>query len=357
MSPRHLILIAGMHRSGTSALCSALEQCGVSFGANLLDPMAGVNEDGFWEDADAVQLNEQVLAQLGGTWYAPPPGLAQFDWSGDALSGLREAAEAVLARGEGSLQALKDPRLCLTLPLWLAASEKLGISVTVCIVSRAPLEVARSLEKRDGFPLGYGLRLYARYREQLATNAPPDSPYVTFDTLLADPAATLATLAEVLPLTLPAEGLEGTVRPELRHHQSLQGDSLLQQADGRNIEQAALEAAIEREYPKERVAGELVRCLVERAEELTRLGLAHSSALETLDQRDADVDSLSALHTEALAIIDERDAQIVEFDRRLAQTGEELSQALSKLREIQRILSLPVLGHLLRLAKWLYEKR
>ena len=94
-----------------------------------------------------------------------------------------------------------------------------------------------------------------------------------------------------------------------------------------------------------------------RAEELTELGQAHSAALATLDQRDLDVNNLSALHTEALATIDERDAQIVEFDRRLAQTGEELSQALSKLREIQRILSLPVLGHLLRLVKWLYEKR
>ncbi len=352
-----------MHRSGTSALCSVLERCGASFGANLLNPMVGVNDEGFWEDADVVQLNDQVLERLGRTWFAPPPALGATDWRSDEWDDLRRAAGEILARDSESspLRALKDPRLCLTLPLWLAASEDAGGAATVCVMGRAPLEVARSLEKRDGFPVGYGLRLCANYRRQLSAAAPQDSLYVTFDELLRDTAAVMAGLAESLPLDLPEGGFEGSVNPDLRHHREREGDPLLQEADGRQVAADELAAVIARDYPADRLASELAGCLVERGEKLTQLGEEHAKALATLVQRDSDVESVSALHREALATIDERDEQIAEFDRKLTETGEHLGRALDKLRErdeqIQRILSIPVLGHLLRVAKWVYARR
>jgi len=351
-----------MHRSGTSALCAALERCGVSFGANLLKPMTGVNDDGFWEDADVVQLNQRLLASLGGTWFALPPSLAEVDWSGNGYADLRQAADGLLARGFGPapLQALKDPRLCLTLPFWLAACERQELPVTVCIMSRAPLEIARSLEKRDGFPLGYGLRLCASYRRLLAASAPPDSPQVNYEALLQDPAAVVQALSGSLPLALPGDGLAGTVKPELRHYER-PDDPVLGEPDGRKIDQAALEAAIEREFPSAQLAADMARCLVARGEQLSLLGEEHTAALATLDQRDTDIEDLSVLHREALATIDERDAQIREFDRRLAATGAHLSEALETLRrrdeQVQRILAIPVVGHLLRVAKWVYERR
>ena len=62
-----------------------------------------------------------------------------------------------------------------------------------------------------------------------------------------------------------------------------------------------------------------------------------------------------------VATIDERDAQIGEFDRRLAETGAHLALALDTLRErdrrIERFLSIPVLGLLLRLIERWYERR
>jgi len=352
-----------MHRSGTSALCAALECCGVSFGVNLLNPMVGVNEDGFWEDADAVQLNQQLLASLGATWFALPPGLAEVDWAADSYSDLWQEADALLARGFGSapVQALKDPRLCLTLPFWLAACERQGLPVTVCLMSRAPLEIARSLEKRDGFPLGYGLRLCASYRRLLAAGAPPDSLQVNYEALLRDPTAVLRALSGRIPLTLPEEGLAGVVKPELRHHEEQPDDPVLGEPDGRKIDQAALEAAIERQFPAVELATDMARCLVARGDQLSRLGDEHAEALATLNQRDADIENLSALHRGALATIEERDAQIREFDRRLAETGAHLSEALDTLRrrdeQLQRILSIPVIGHMLRVAKWIYERR
>jgi hypothetical protein len=370
MSHRHLLLIAGMHRSGTSALCAALERCGASFGTDLLDPMAGVNEEGFWEDTAVVQLNQQLLERLGGTWFCLPPAIAQVDWSGADLADLQQAAQAVLRRGfgVGPLQAVKDPRLCITLPFWLAACAALQLPVTVCVMQRAPLEVARSLQKRDGFPLGYGLRLYAQYRHLVAAHLSPQALFVTYDTLMQEPTSVMQALAATLPLTLPEAGLAAAVRPELRHHREQQGDPLLLEADTRDVDLTALYEAIEHAFPGSELLSQFALCLVQRGEQLTRLGGEHTQALATLAQRDADVDKLSALHCQALATIDERDAQIVEFDRRLADTGAHLSRALDTLTErdqqlverdqqIARMLATPGVRLLLRVHRWVHERR
>jgi len=167
--------VLGVHRSGTSALCAALAASGVSFGNQLIDAMAGVNDEGFWEDAGVVAVNEQLLALADSSWYAPAPGIAEIDWTAARFDSLRRQAAALLQAGFGDapLQAIKDPRLCLTLPFWLALCDELDIATSVCVIGRAPLEVARSLEKRDGLPIGYGLRLYAFYRACIDRFAPP----------------------------------------------------------------------------------------------------------------------------------------------------------------------------------------
>jgi hypothetical protein len=360
---RRLLFVLGMHRSGTSALCSALERCGVHFGADLLDPMAGVNEDGFWEDAAVVQVNQQLLERLGGTWFSLPTGIDQADWNSDVLADLQEVVRDILGRksGPGPLQAVKDPRLCITLPFWLKACESLQLPTAVCVINRAPLGVARSLQKRDGFPIGYGLRLYSQYWHLLATNAPRETLYVSYESLLQDSAAVMRRLAESLPLTLPQSGLASSVKPELLHHSEQPGDPAQLVASNGAADLPALDQVIAQAYPVSALLSEFAQCLVRRGEQLTRLGDEHTNVQATLNQRGADLAGLSALHREALATIDERDAQIVEFDRRLAETGEHLSQALNTLRPrdelIQKIMSLPIIGSLLRAMKWVYEKR
>jgi hypothetical protein len=48
MASRHLILVAGMHRSGTSALTRAINLAGVPL-PNDLKGASPNNQDGFWE--------------------------------------------------------------------------------------------------------------------------------------------------------------------------------------------------------------------------------------------------------------------------------------------------------------------
>ncbi|MCB1728843.1 MAG: hypothetical protein KDI21_00045 [Halieaceae bacterium] len=365
-----------MHRSGTSALCAALAACGVSFGDRLLGAIAGVNDEGFWEDAEVVALNEQLLALSGATWYAPAPGVV--DWNDDRFHSARERAAQLLGAGfgDGPVCAAKDPRFCLTLPFWLAVCSDMGLAVQVCVIYRAPLEVARSLLKRDAFPLGYGLRLCSAYRASLVSALPADALQVSYDELLADTAAVMQRLGEALPLDVNPEKLAAGVRPELRHQVSDSPGGAPTERAANNPAGAEREEAIGADYPAGQVMVEFARELVARGLELSRVGAAHSEALATLDQRDADVaaldaehrralatigqrdreiEALSAEHRQALATIDERDEQIREFDRRLAQIGAEHSHALEVIRErdaqLEYLCNLPGLGVVIRLLR------
>lgn len=367
-----------MHRSGTSALCAALAACGASFGSGLIDPMAEVNEDGFWEDAVLVELNESLLALVDSTWFAPSPQLPAVDWLDQRFAALRTRGLELLAAGfgDGALQAMKDPRLCLTLPFWLSICAELGLPSRVCISSRSPLEIAGSLYKRDGLPLGYGLRLYVAYRERLEAALPGDVLHVNYAELLADAPVVMQRLALDLPLSPSEEQLAAMVRPGLRHQVSESTDSILSNGDHREVKLAELKREISELYPTEQVMAEFAHSLVSRGLELSRVGEAHSEALATLDQRDADVaalaaehckalatvderdadiESLSGQHRAALATIDERDEQIREFDRRLAKLGEEHTHAQKVVRErdaqLESIYNLPGLGIVIRLLR------
>jgi len=64
------------------------------------------------------------------------------------------------ATSDGRTLVVKDPRLCITLPLWRSA---LPHPLASIFVLRDPLEVARSLQTRDGLPLVLGLALWDRY--------------------------------------------------------------------------------------------------------------------------------------------------------------------------------------------------
>src|SRR5882724_9597278 len=59
---QRLIVVLGMHRSGTSAMTRALQAMGVELGSRLMPPVEGENDKGFWEDLELNALNIEVLA-------------------------------------------------------------------------------------------------------------------------------------------------------------------------------------------------------------------------------------------------------------------------------------------------------
>lgn len=162
------VYVVGMHRSGTSAVTGMLAQLGLSVpaGEDALRPTR-TNERGHFESKSLIRFNNRLLVQLGGTWSAPPLPVAGWEHT-DALASWRaEASDAFAGAFPTRPAAWKDPRTCITLPLWLASVP--GPAVAVHVV-RHPLAVAASLRKRNRFPLLLGLALWERYVRAASSN-------------------------------------------------------------------------------------------------------------------------------------------------------------------------------------------
>lgn len=160
---RRAILVLGMHRSGTSAVTRVLNLLGAEIGLRLMEP-APDNPTGFWEHLDAVTIHDRLLGDLGRSWddFRPLPG----GWMHSAAAGHAYEQILNLVRSDFSdapLWAIKDPRLCVFLPLWERALRSLGIVPCPIIVLRDPAEVADSLKRRNAIPAALGEALWCRY--------------------------------------------------------------------------------------------------------------------------------------------------------------------------------------------------
>src|ERR1700709_755262 len=74
-----VLVIAGMHRSGTSFLASLLHGCGCLMGETLL-PADAHNRPGYFEDLEFLDLNRRMLAA---TVLNDRPGHADWGWTED----------------------------------------------------------------------------------------------------------------------------------------------------------------------------------------------------------------------------------------------------------------------------------
>ncbi len=95
----------GMHRSGTSFTARALQLLGVSLGAagSLMAPGPD-NPAGYFENRDIKELNDAVLAHLGGSWDQPPRS------STGGTGGTRAPCLSTVAAGRGALAFVRADR-------------------------------------------------------------------------------------------------------------------------------------------------------------------------------------------------------------------------------------------------------
>jgi GT2 family glycosyltransferase len=151
MKKNQLIIVLGMHRSGTSAIASGLQALGFNLGTNLLPPMTGVNEKGFFEDRDIVALNEEILLSNNALWHD-----LRFSTTLDSRTVNLfkiKAVELVRRKIDEGVDVIKDPRFLILLPFWISVFEYLKIKPTFVVVVRNPISVAHSLISRDNFDL------------------------------------------------------------------------------------------------------------------------------------------------------------------------------------------------------------
>ena len=186
--PPTAVLIVGMHRSGTSALAGLVGKLGVPLGERLL-AAGSDNPKGYWEHEDVVALHERLLSRLGSRWddvRALPDGWGESEAAQEASSAIGE----VISRDFSGnvLWAIKDPRLCRVLPLWVEVLQQHQIRPVVLFMVRNPREVAASIEARNHWHPLVGKLMWLRYMtEALTASSELPREVVLYDDLLADP--------------------------------------------------------------------------------------------------------------------------------------------------------------------------
>src|ERR1044071_4305907 len=64
MAANNILIILGMHRSGTSVITQWLQNCGLHVGDSLVEADVG-NKDGYFEDWDFVRIHLDALKYCG----------------------------------------------------------------------------------------------------------------------------------------------------------------------------------------------------------------------------------------------------------------------------------------------------
>ncbi|MDE3155177.1 MAG: glycosyl transferase family 1 [Acidobacteriota bacterium] len=195
-----LVLVLGMHRSGTSVMAAGLQCLGVSLGDRLTGSGPD-NPKGFWENGDVLALNERVLAAIGRDWQTPE-AIDRTALTAPALAPFAEAGRRILQDQLSRFPdfGLKEPRLCRLLPFWRPIFDALGCAVSVVYAVREPASVARSLAKRNRIPMPCGRALWLAYVRDGLADADPAWPAVVVDhaLLMRDPVGQLRRMSAAL---------------------------------------------------------------------------------------------------------------------------------------------------------------
>jgi len=238
------LIVVGMHRSGTSALGLLLEAMNCYFGPDTqVTPAQAANPKGYSERLDVVKLHEELLSNSSARWDAPgrfflerlsPAVLREFDAQ---LSTILEDFNA------HSPWFVKDPRLCLMLPLWKPRLK----SAFYLVAYRHPLEVAASLHKRNALPMRFGIDLWERYMADALNYTRGERRFlVNYTQLLAQPSTVLEQFYKFLeqhgsavPKRLKTDEIASILDKDLRHQQrsSQEGSYLLTSGQRRLVEQ------------------------------------------------------------------------------------------------------------------------
>ncbi len=133
-----ILIITGMHRSGTSLVASLLQQSGIQIGSRLVPP-GRANPHGFFEDADFVDFHRTALRERGLTHIVSEE--FRFEPTLDEVS---RAKALIQERSQESKWGWKDPRTTLFLDFWY----QLLPQASFLFLYRHPLEVLLSLIRR-----------------------------------------------------------------------------------------------------------------------------------------------------------------------------------------------------------------
>ncbi|MFC0470048.1 sulfotransferase family protein [Halalkalibacter kiskunsagensis] len=222
------ICILGMHRSGTSTVTGSLNILGVELGneKKLLTP-ARFNKKGFWEYSDITQSQEKLLEILTSSWDSTKP-LPALWWNDEKIKPIKSKLINIVENefiGK-PLWGWKDPRNCLTVPLWKDILDELKIKLSYLIVVRNPLDVAVSLKRRNKFYKKKSIDLWSLYTlSALLWTEKEERELIFYDDLLKGWQKALKPVASSLGIPWSEKiavkaSMESFITPNLQHSNS-----------------------------------------------------------------------------------------------------------------------------------------
>ncbi len=231
---KKIIVILGMHRSGTSAAAKALTCLGVDLGDDFIPPCKD-NPKGFYEDIEITQLNIEMLEVIGQHWFSLSL-VSESDVEKLVALGYLERAVDLLKQKITVVNVFgfKDPRLSKLLKFWKLVFARIDCDIRYVFCLRHPLSVANSLYQRNKTPIHKGYLLWLSYNLSIVS----ESENVTlialdYDQLMEQPLISLQRLADELELDIniqsyilfTTEFLDQTLRHTIFDSTALKRDS------------------------------------------------------------------------------------------------------------------------------------
>jgi hypothetical protein len=194
-----VIVVTGMHRSGTSLVASLLQSAGINIGQRLMDAGEG-NIKGHFEDLDLVDFHESILKSQG------------FSKQGWILQNCVRVQEQYLSKTQeiirtrqGQIWGWKDPRTTLFLDFW---REQIP-SIFYIFVFRSPWEVIDSLYRRGDEVFltnpNFALDVWVNYNKIILDFYQKNSSYCclfNIESIIKSPEILIKSLANKLSMEL-----------------------------------------------------------------------------------------------------------------------------------------------------------
>ncbi|MEM9546799.1 MAG: glycosyltransferase [Bacteroidota bacterium] len=180
---RSIVIVIGMHRSGTSAITGLLADYGLNPGAHLLQGTK-YNLHGYFENPNIVKLNDELLEWSQSSWDIP------YFIRGLELTRFNEFSEkfeSILLNDfrDNEEIIIKDPRISILLPWYKQYFKNNGIKAVYVCALRNPLSIMTSLQKRNGFSFLKSQELYYFYMCRILNYVLNEAVYfVKFENIL-----------------------------------------------------------------------------------------------------------------------------------------------------------------------------
>ncbi len=230
---RRVVVVLGMHRSGTSLLSNILQYLGCNM-ADDSDHNHERNPAGYWERPQLVALHDEILKLIGRP-VDRPLHLLPFPagwWRSREVQAVKrwmmEFVSSELSR-DSALWGFKDPRTCRLLPIWNEIFEALSLEPVYVHALRRPQNSARSmalapLKSIELSTIQSELMWLTYQADILRYTNDHVAPVIDYDDWFDRPEETVARLAGYLklPSALSETDMHQVVRRcvkvEYRHH-------------------------------------------------------------------------------------------------------------------------------------------